>query len=261
MPKNQSKKARRQSNILDVLQLDPAKRVTELANELDVSAETVRRDLAELDASGRIKRTYGGAVRMAQFEPALSERLKLHVAERDRIARHAVGLLDEADSLFIGGGATTLHTARALRSIDRPITVLAASFTIALELAQNPLIEVIALPGKVEHGEGMVFGPETLDYIAKYRTPVAIVGASAIDEKGVSEAVLGAAQVYEAMIASAEHTIVVADSSKVRNRALRMILKWGPDTTLVTDLPPEERVDEAISASGARVLVAAETVD
>ena len=81
MPKNQSKKARRQSNILDVLQLDPAKRVTELANELDVSAETVRRDLAELDASGRIKRTYGGAVRIAQFEPALSERLKLHVAE------------------------------------------------------------------------------------------------------------------------------------------------------------------------------------
>lgn len=250
------KKTKRQDRILEALEINPAMRVNELAERLDVSSETVRRDLKELNARGRIKRTYGGAVRTNSFEPDLSDRLKLHVNSREKISRHAVSLLGDVDSLFIGGGATTLHFARALKSTKRRLTVLTASFSIATELSANPLIEVVFLPGKVEPREGLVYGPETLDYINRYRTPIAIMGASAVDEIGVSEALLNSAQVYEAMIKCADRTIVLADSSKMGSRSLRMILEWGPNTQLLTEKRPDQSIVTAINEASATLTVA-----
>lgn len=258
--KNQSKKVQRQKRILENMEINPAIRVGQLAEKLAVSPETVRRDLAELDASGRIKRTYGGAVRTTSFEPALVERLKLHVAAREQIARHTLALLEETDCLFIGGGATTLHFARALRSIDRRITVLTAAFGVAIELATNPLIDVIALPGKVEPKEGIAFGPDTLEFVERHRVPLAVMGASAIDESGVSEALVNAAQVYQAMCRNAESTFVVADASKIGNRSLRMILNWGPDTTLITDRKPSDSISKALQDKGTTIEIASQDV-
>jgi len=85
-----SKKSMRHDEILSVLDATPSIRVNALAARLGVSTETVRRDLAELDEAGRIKRTYGGAVRTRTFEPALAERAQLHIAAREQIARRAV---------------------------------------------------------------------------------------------------------------------------------------------------------------------------
>jgi DeoR/GlpR family transcriptional regulator of sugar metabolism len=256
--KNQSKKARRHDRILDVLSLDPAKRVNELASELDVSTETVRRDLAELDAVGRIRRTYGGAVRASSLEPALSERLKLHIAERERIARTAVGQLDGVESLYVGGGATTLHFARALKSIDRHLTILTASFQVALELATNPQFNVISLPGNVELQEGLVHGPETLKFISEYNVHCAIMGASALDETGVTEALPSAAGVYTAMVAQAKRTIVLADRSKIGMKSLKRILQWNEDMMLVTEAPLSQAISQSLAERGVQVRIAVE---
>ncbi|WP_424934358.1 DeoR/GlpR family DNA-binding transcription regulator [Amaricoccus macauensis] len=256
MTKNQSKKTRRHDRILDVLKVDPAKRVSELAHELNVSAETIRRDLAELDAAGSIRRTYGGAVRTSNLEPALSDRLKLHVEERERIAGAAVELLDGIESLYVGGGATTLQVARALKSVNRHMTILTASFQVALELAANPLFDVISLPGNVELQEGLVHGPETLRFISEYNVHCTIMGASAVDEIGVSEALPSAAGVYTAMIGQAQQTIVVADHSKMGMKSLKRILRWNEDTSLVTDAPLSGEISQSLSGKGVKVRIA-----
>ncbi|MCY4242931.1 MAG: DeoR/GlpR family DNA-binding transcription regulator, partial [Rhodobacter sp.] len=256
MPNYHSKKSRRHGRILDVLKLDPAKRVNELASDLGVSAETIRRDLAELDAAGSIRRTYGGAVRTSSLEPALSERLKLHIAERERIAKRAVGIMEDVTSLYIGGGATTLLFARALGLVDRHMTILTASFQIAIELAANPHFDVISLPGNVELREGLVHGPETLRFIRGYNVDCAVMGASALDETGVSEALPSAANVYNAMVDQAERTIVVADRSKLGKRSLKRILLWNAGTMLVTDTDPPNAMRQALVGKGARILIA-----
>ena len=212
----------------------------------------MRRDLAELDETGRIKRTYGGAVRTTAFEPALVERLKLHVQERERVARLALTLLDDVKSLFIGGGATTMQFARALRSIDHPLTVLTPAMSIAMELASNPLIEVLSLPGIVEPKEGLVHGAETLKAISQFRTQIAVVGASALDHAGVSEALLSAAQVYAAMIGSADRTLVLADRSKFNKRSLQLITGWTPDITLLADTDPDPDLRDHIESQGGK---------
>lgn len=256
MAKVASKKLRRQGQILDVLTLNPTMRVNELARTLAVSSETVRRDLAELDETGQIQRTYGGAVRTKEFEPALADRLKLHIQERERIARFALSQIEGMPSIFIGGGATTLHFARALRHIKHKITVLTASYSVAVELATNPLIEVMVLPGTLDPEEGQVYGPETVDFIARYNVPVAIMGASAIDENGVSEASLSAAQTYSAMIEHANRTMILADSSKFGTRSLQAILDWGPTTSLITDTTPRDELKNMLDNHGVELLIA-----
>lgn len=249
-----SKKTQRHDQILSVLDANPSIRVTELASELGVSAETVRRDLTELDETGRIKRTYGGAVRTKTFEPALAERSQLHIKEREEIAHLAVERVGDADSLFIGGGATTLHFARALRAVERPLTVLTPAFSIAMELSVNPRIQVMALPGIVEPKEGLVYGAETIKCIKQFRTSLAVVGASGVDERGVSEALLNAAQVYAAMIEAADDTLVLADTSKFGSRSLQQILHWRKNVCLISDSAPPPMLFDAIRQSGASVI-------
>lgn len=256
MQRRQSKKERRQTRILDALKDNPTKRVNELAEELDVSPETIRRDLAELDSEGSIRRTYGGAVRTSSLEPALSERMKLHVKAREQIAARAVEELEGVESFYIGGGATTLHFARALRHVERSLTILTASFEIAIELSANPLFTVISVPGRVELQEGLMHGPETLRFIADYNVQATVIGASAIDEIGISEALPSAADVYSAMISQAEQTIVVADQSKFGGTSLKRILRWNSKTKLVTDHAPPKSIHQSLNAQGACVEIA-----
>jgi len=256
MSQNLPKKSIRQDRIIHTLEINPAMRVHELADVLEVSAETVRRDLAELDKTGRIKRTYGGAVRTTGFEPALTERLQLHVHERERIAKHALQLIESAESIFVGGGASTLHFARALRHFQNTITVLTPSLSVAAEVATNPRIEVMVLPGVLDSIERLVHGAETVQTISRYRASIAVVGASALDANGVSEAKLTAAQVYSSIINYSDHVIVLADHSKFEQRALQSILDWGPHTTLITDTPPPEKLQYQLEDTGAQIVIA-----
>ncbi len=252
----QSKKTLRHSKILTALESDPALRVSELAESLGVSAETIRRDLAELDESGEIKRTYGGAMRSTAFEPDLGVRVGLHIEARLRIAAKAVELINGAEVMFIGGGATTLHFARALRETTRRLYVITPSFSIANELAANPLVQVMALPGLYEWKESMVYGADTIAAISKYHPPVAILGASGVNVNGVSEALMTSAQIYTAMIENADETLFLADASKFEKRALQFISKWQPNRMLISDERPNDQLLDAIVDGGAKWLQA-----
>lgn len=233
-----SKKELRQDQILEALDRNPAIRVNELAESLKVSSETIRRDLNRLDAAGRISRTYGGAVRGHVSEPHLAERLSQHIEARQAIARKAMDLIGDAETIFVGGGATTLHFARALRSATRRLTVLTPAHRVAAELSENANIQIMCLPGIFDGKEGLVTGPETLAAIGRYHAPIAFMGASAIDAGGVSEAMLGPAEVYRAMIDTALVTYILADQSKFDRRALKYITDWTEGIHLVTDVRP-----------------------
>ena len=89
-----SKKTNRQNRILNQLEVNPRIRVNEMAEDLGVSTETVRRDLAELDDAGRIQRTYGGAVSIKTFEPALAERSTLHVGPENELRKWRLNTQD-----------------------------------------------------------------------------------------------------------------------------------------------------------------------
>ena len=251
-----SRKEVRQARILAALEENPAIRVNQLVEGLSVSTETIRRDLAELDQLGRLSRTYGGAVSASnRFEPALHDRLLLNVAERGRIAARAMQEIAAEEALLLGGGATMLHFSRALRWIERRLTVITATYPVALELAANPLIEVVLLPGTFDPQERMVCGPDTIRAVERYRAPVALIGASGLNREGVSEAMLGAAEVYAAMLRSAGRSFVLADHGKFDKRALTLLTTWREAITLVTDRRPGPDLGDAIRTGGAELAI------
>lgn len=252
MKPTKSRKELRQGSILAALEGNPALRVNQLAESLAVSTETIRRDLAELDQAGRLSRTYGGAVVASnRFEPLLNDRLLLKVPERRAIARRALEEIADEEALLLGGGATLLQFARALRGIDRRLTVITPAWAIALELSSNPLIEIVLLPGTLEAQERIVCGPDTIRALERYRAPVVLMGASGVSGEGVSEAMLGAGEVYAAMLRSAERSFILADHGKFDKRALVLLTPWHDAMTLVTDREPEGALLAAIRKGGA----------
>lgn len=257
-----SKKARRLQVILSTLETKSTVRIGELANLLKVSTETIRRDLQELENAGKINRTYGGAVHNTVREPALADRLTVAFEERERIATEALNYLGDADHIFLCGGSTAVHFARALRNNQkRDLIVLTISLSVVDELAHNPLIQVMMLPGIHDAKERIVHGPETLAAIDKYCPPLAIMSASALDSVGLSEALLVYAHNHAAMMKNAEKTLVLMESKKFGRRALTQIATWNPSLHLITNEAPNEQINTALTKAGANCSVVTQNSD
>lgn len=249
-------KSDRQARIVAELRAFPALRVNELAEKLDVSTETVRRDLTDLSERGLINRTYGGATRPMSLEPAIAEREQMMVAERERIANAAVALVEDNDILMIGGGATTLHFARRLSAERNHLTIITHAFSIAAALAANPLHKVLMLPGQYDGREGLISGPDTIDALQKYRASRAFLGASGLTVEGPSDAGVGPGLIYGAMMRRSAETIVLADHTKFGRPSLAVYGPWSKTVTLVTDRLPEKELEEMLRGQDVEIVVA-----
>jgi DeoR/GlpR family transcriptional regulator of sugar metabolism len=248
------KKAIRQRRIIEALGTQPSLRVSDLAAQLHVSTETVRRDLDDLTGRGLISRTYGGAVRRLSLEPGLNERHGLLVPQRQSIARMAVPLLAGAKHIMIGSGATTVHVARRLAFEMNNVTVVTHSFGVATVLALNPTIAVLMAPGLYHAQEGATHGAQTLRFLEGFRADWAILGASGLREDGASDALIEAAEVYAAMVRRAAQVMVVADSSKFDKPFPAQYAAWDDIDVLVTETAPQGALATAAAAGRTRVV-------
>lgn len=250
-------KRSRQARILAELAGSPSLRIADLARLFQVSAETIRRDLDELTRQGHLNRTYGGAVKAAPAEPSFSERMLLHVREREQIAARAVAELEGARTLFIGSGSTTVHVARRLATDAKDLTVLTHSLGVATALTQNPSLRVILLPGTYLASEGATVGEHCLEFLAGFNADWAILGASGVAAEGPSEALIECSTVYRAMAARAARVMVVADHSKFGQVFPGQYAIWSGVDCLVTDSQPPA---ELLACIGAHRLRASGTV-
>lgn len=248
-------KAQRHERIVTELRAAPTLRVSELAAELMVSTETVRRDLDELGQQGLISRTYGGAVRPLASEPAVRARHAMMVEERQRIAVEAALRVRRGEVVMMGGGATTVHVARRLAAQARDVTVITHSFGVATVLSDNPTLTVLVTPGRYDALEGCLFGPETTAFLAGYHANRAILGASGIAADGPCDANALAAAVYRTMLDRAGETMIVADHKKFDERAMVVYGHWREIAALVTDREPEGELRAALIRNGVDVAV------
>ncbi|BBE70861.1 DeoR/GlpR family DNA-binding transcription regulator [Oharaeibacter diazotrophicus] len=246
-------KSRRQAQILAELDRLPSLRVADLAERLAVSTETIRRDLDELTGQGRLNRTYGGAVRMMNSEPAMNERHALHVVERQRIAAAVVGRLAGARVVMIGSGSTTLHVARQIAADLRDLTVITHGFAIAAALSANASIKVVMAPGEYHAGEGATVGVHTTGFLSNFFADVAVLGASGLTEEGPNDALIESAAVYTAMTRRAARTLVAADHSKFGRMFPARYSGWSEVAELVSDSAPDGAVAAALAAAGVAV--------
>lgn len=243
-------KGRRQEAILAELRASPAIRVVELAVAHAVSTETIRRDLDELSAVGLINRTYGGAIGMANaVEPLLDDRYRVNPEQRSAIARAVIPLIRAGDSLMIDAGATTIFVARRLAAEFNDLTVVTNSFGVASALSVNPTNKIRICPGEYDPRDGGVTGPDTLDYLKRFRVAHAILGASRLDAEGPSDFNPSSVSIKRAMLKQADESIFVLSGEKLASAAFERVCGLDEVKHLVTDRLPPEALATALARS------------
>jgi DeoR/GlpR family transcriptional regulator of sugar metabolism len=249
-------KQERQEAILHEVRASASIRISELARQLGVAGETIRRDLAELGGSGLINRTYGGAtISPATAEPMIAERGLVLVEERAAIARRTLDLVNDRQVVMIDGGSTTQEVARQLANTRRELTLITNSTGIAVAAGANPTFRVILCPGTYDPREGSVLGENTVEFVTRYNADLAIFGASGMTLDGPCDANWGAAAVKRSMLRQAESAVLVADCTKFGRRSVERICPWGRVHHLVTDCEPPSALRKCLTRAGTELVI------
>lgn len=213
--------------------------VTELASRFDVTTETVRRDLSQLEKLKLLRRVHGGAVSMrslTMLESELEDRDQVNASEKERIAQAAVTLLpDGGCTLLLDAGSTTARLAALLPTTER-WTVITHAVPIAALLAPLPHVELHLLPGRVRTATQAAVGHSTVTAIRELRADLAFVGTNGISvEHGLSTPDPEEAATKRALVSSAQRVVALSDASKVgQERTVRFAALEDIDV-LVTD--------------------------
>ena len=231
----------RRNIILEKLKASGQVFVNELAEEFDVSQETIRRDLNKLEDLRHIKKIHGGAV-SAQFgfELEFNQRAKLAEDDKKNIAAAAAKLIKPGDSLFIDFGTTTLEFARLICSIPQ-LTVFTNSPVIANLFHENSTTDLILIGGQFGISKMECVGPVTLQAITSFYADYAFIGAGAVSpEAGVMDQDINEAAVARQMIKHSNNAIVLADGHKLGSQATAHVAHWKEISCLVTTDPDKK---------------------
>lgn len=256
----------RRDEIASRLRADGRVLVTELAKDLGITTETVRRDLDALEQAGIARRVHGGAVgagRVSLVETAVAEREGANAEGKRAIARLACQRLLAlgATSALLDAGTTTAALAHELVATwphaGGPRLVVAThSPGIAQILAAHPSIEVHAIGGRIRNVTGAAVGAQTVLAIAALRPDVVILGANGVDGDGVSTPDPDEAAVKAAIVASGRRVAVLADGAKLGSTSLVRFAELDALDVLLTDAAPEPALGAALETAGCEVHVA-----
>ena len=227
--------------------------------ELGVSKETIRRDLIELELSGKLSRVHGGAIpQNVPIEPSYVEREELHRPEKRAIARAAATLITPGMSCFIDAGSTTQALAQALLARS-DIQIITNSVRIASELAGNPGLDVLLLGGRIAQEMPATYGDQTVAEIGRYHLDLAIVSPVGLDARaGAMDYLWHEAAVARAMLEHARQRIILADRSKLGQTSRMQLCAASAVDVLVTNATAGDPVVRQLQAGGVKNVLHAE---
>lgn len=226
----------RQHLIMDYIREHGSVQVDQLSSHLQVTPQTIRRDLNQLYEKKLLQRVHGGAVVKDNVENlGYGARKTLMAEEKYNIARRTAELLPDNSSLFINIGTTTEGVAEFL--FDRQgMLVVTNNINVASMLWPAPGLEVMIAGGSIRRSDGGIVGSSAEEFVANFKLDFAIIGCSAIDGDGeLFDFDLREVRVTRSIIKHARSVILVADSMKFDRRAPIRIGDLSDIEILVTD--------------------------
>jgi DeoR family fructose operon transcriptional repressor len=248
--------AERRQRVLELVNQRGFVALADLAQSIQVSESTIRRDLDYLDHRGLLKRTHGGAAFTGEEAalPALEERSARQIEEKRAIAKVAAERIHDGDAVLLDGGTTTLEVARLL--VGRPLQIVTNSLPIANLFASDREADLIMLGGYVYPKTGVALGPLTVRMMPDIHVHQTILSVGGITAKGLFNSNLLLVETEREMMRCADEVVVVADHTKVGRQALAFLCELSAVDTLIVDagLTTEQRA--LIDRADARVIVA-----
>ena len=231
----------------------------ELALLLDVSAETVRRDLIVLERSGKLSRVHGGALSASQLvseEAPFSDRSATARQPKSAIGRAGAALVRPGQTVVFDVGTTVLEVARALPADFRG-TVATCSLLVAAELASRPNIEVLVSGGRVRNGDLACSNAQTVAFFGDVRADIAFLGSGGVDVvAGLTDFHLDEVATRRMILANTALCYALADSTKLGAVAPHRVCDLDALAGLICDVRPAGSLEQALDRAG-RIIVAA----
>lgn len=218
--------------------------VKELAQVLETSEITVRRDLGTMASDGLLYRTHGGAMKLSLVNQPISfvQKSAVNADKKDHICRIAAAQIQDGDVIFMDCGSTVFRMCGFIR--DKRIKVITNSLPVVHELL-NSAVSINLIGGEVDAERQAVHGSMSIEHIRRYQADKAFLGVGGISvEKGLSAVSEKEAEMTLSMAANAQVTYLLCDSSKLGKDKY---LTFAP-LTLVNVLITDEQSSEIIQA-------------
>lgn len=230
----------------------------DLSEKFQVSMETIRRDLEEMEKEGLIKRVHGGAIldRLHGVEPTYDTREIKNYEEKIQIGKCAASLVEDGDSIIIDLGTTTLEFAKFLKE-KKNITVLTNALQIATELSKYPAIKVILLGGNLRSGEISTSGHWAEKMVEQFYVDKLFLGTGALSlERGIMDYHIEETNLRRHFVKNANQIIALADYSKFGIRALNLVCGLKQLDVVVTDEKVNKTYIRDLRKAGIKVIIA-----
>ncbi len=245
-------KSERQAIILRQINLHNRVLSSDLSNEINVSEDTIRRDLNELSDIGKIIKVHGGALSKS-FHSSFLRADIYKVDSKKIIAQKAVSLIHDGMFILTSGGTTVIEMARLLPE-DLRATFFTGSIPAAYEYAQHPNIEVIFIGDKISKGSQITVGGEAINKINSIKADLCFLGINAIDEDGITDNDWEVVQVKKAMVQASQKTVLLTISEKINTHQRIKICGLNDVDILITELDPTNELLEIYKTHNITVL-------
>jgi len=251
--------AERQLEIMNLIHNNRTVRNDELSKILNVSMNTIRRDLSLLEEKGVLKRTHSGAVLVEAEEYVKSVHVRKNefVNEKDAIGKLAAKLIDDNDSIIIDAGTTTQHMIKYLTEFYR-LTVLTNSLDIADELSLNKKITTILSGGILRETSRSMYGLPAEQFFSQYHANKLFmsVGGISIEENMITNPNIHETETKRKMVQAVDTVILLADHQKLKIKSFCPICKLDLVHKLITGVGAEEAEISALKDMGIEVICA-----
>ena len=233
------KKKERQQKIIDEVSINRKVSSSFLAEKLDVSEDTIRRDIKELDEQALLTKVHGGAISTIQKLYHYNEDVIYNRENKVRIALKAITLISDGMVIIMSGGTTNLMLAKLLPK-NIKATIYTYSLPIAMQLTEHPLIETIFIGGKIHRSSMVTIGIDVIQYLSKLRVDIAFIGVSALSLKqGITDEGYEVSLIKKAMINASQRAVFLATSNKLNTILNYDVCSVNEIDAVVTDLDPK----------------------
>lgn len=210
--------------------------IDKLASHLQVSEMTIRRDLTLLEDDGQLIRTIGGAVLPKPLitETPFSTKEAIYINQKQQIAEKALQFIESGQTILLDSGTTTLELAKLIKN-EHDLTIITNDISIAMELVDSKL-NVMMIGGSMQNNIGTIYGSKAIQFVEDIYVDLFFLGAHAIDtHAGVTSPSLEKTMLKQAMLHAAESTWLLADSSKIGEKAFSKVCDLHHLTGFITD--------------------------
>ncbi|MEV7923982.1 DeoR/GlpR family DNA-binding transcription regulator [Kitasatospora sp. NPDC088779] len=248
--------AERRDHLLGLLAREGKIVAKDVAADLGISEDSVRRDLRDLAAEGLCQRVYGGALPVSPAVVDYAARQSVAPDGKRKVASAAAALVRPGNTLILDGGTTALAVAHALPP-HLACTVITHSPTIAAALLDHPQAELFLLGGRIFKHSAVACGAAAVEAAQNISADLCLLGVTGVHpEAGLTTADAEEAAMKRALAARAADTYILASSEKIGTASRFRVLPWEKVSGLITDADPHDAVVEQLKALGLEVLPA-----